>query len=134
MPVLSQIPVSVWPAGTATGTLHQVDRIQPGALEGAAPDEDVVLLVKEASGDEEVGATGLRLRGVILAHSLPHLSHLGEFGSTGLACLLPMGPSWCPLLPHLQHVAVASCGRHVLPCVVLHIAGWGDCGRTRCPT
>lgn len=64
-------------AGTATGTLHQVDRIQPGALEGAAPDEDVVLLVKEASGDEEVGATGLRLRGVILAHSLPHLSHLG---------------------------------------------------------
>ena len=81
-----------WHAGTATGTLHQVDRIQPGALEGAAPDEDVVLLVKEASGDEEVGATGLRLRGVILAHSLPHLSHLGESGCTALASRSPWGP------------------------------------------
>ena len=88
----SQTPAPGWHAGTVTGTLHQVDRIKPGALEGAAPGEDVVLLVKEASGDEEVGATGLRLRGVILAHSLPHLSHLGESGSTALACSLLWGP------------------------------------------
>ena len=70
-----------------------MDRIKPGALEGAAPDEDVVLLVKEASGDEEVGATGLRLRGVILAHSLPHLSHLGESGGTAQGYLSLWGPS-----------------------------------------
>ena len=31
----------------------------------------------EATGDEEVSATGVPLKGVILAHSLPHLSHLG---------------------------------------------------------
>lgn len=54
----------------------EVDRIEAGALpEGT--DDPVVLLVKGASGDEEVGAAGANLRGVILCHSLPHLSHLG---------------------------------------------------------
>ena len=37
----------------------------------------VVLLVRRATGDEEVSAAGGQLRGVILAQSLPHLSHLG---------------------------------------------------------
>lgn len=37
----------------------------------------VVLLVRKATGDEEVSAAGGQLRGVILAQSLPHLSHLG---------------------------------------------------------
>jgi phosphoglucan,water dikinase len=64
-------------AGTAVGKLVEVDSIQPGAIQGQDINEDVVLLVKAASGDEEVGATGLQLKGVILQHSLPHLSHLG---------------------------------------------------------
>lgn len=69
----------MWPAaGTAVGKLVEVDSIQPGAIEGENINDDVVLLVKNASGDEEVGATGLQLKGVILQHSLPHLSHLGE--------------------------------------------------------
>jgi len=53
-----------------------VQRIEPGAVKSEVG-EDVVLLVHEASGDEEVSATGVPLKGVILAHSLPHLSHLG---------------------------------------------------------
>ncbi|KAK9842786.1 hypothetical protein WJX74_002436 [Apatococcus lobatus] len=62
--------------GEAVGKLVEVQRIEPGALtqQQAGP---VVLLVKEASGDEEVGAAGGDLKGVILCHSLPHLSHLG---------------------------------------------------------
>ncbi len=63
-------------AGTATGKLIEVQRIEPGAVKSEVG-EDVVLLVHEASGDEEVSATGVPLKGVILAHSLPHLSHLG---------------------------------------------------------
>ena len=56
------------------GKLVEVQRIEPGAHDHAGP---VVLLVKQASGDEEVGAAGGDLTGVILCHSLPHLSHLG---------------------------------------------------------
>lgn len=63
-------------AGTATGKLIEVQRIEPGAVKSEVG-EDVVLLVHEATGDEEVSATGVPLKGVILAHSLPHLSHLG---------------------------------------------------------
>lgn len=62
--------------GTATGKLIEVQRIEPGAVKSEVG-EDVVLLVHEATGDEEVSATGVALKGVILAHSLPHLSHLG---------------------------------------------------------
>ncbi|KAF5826707.1 pyruvate phosphate dikinase, partial [Dunaliella salina] len=40
-------------------------------------DDDVVLLVRRAEGDEEVGPLGDRLAGVILLQELPHLSHLG---------------------------------------------------------
>ena len=64
------------PAGVATGKLIEVQRIEPGAVQSEVG-EDVVLLVHEATGDEEVSATGVPLKGVILAHSLPHLSHLG---------------------------------------------------------
>lgn len=64
------------PAGVATGKLIEVQRIEPGAVKSEVG-EDVVLLVHEATGDEEVSATGVPLKGVILAHSLPHLSHLG---------------------------------------------------------
>lgn len=63
-------------AGSVTGKLLEVQRIEPGAVK-ADSGEDIILLVHEASGDEEVTAAGVNLRGVILAHSLPHLSHLG---------------------------------------------------------
>ena len=56
-----------------------VDRLEAGALPEGSSDP-VVLLVKAASGDEEVGAAGANLQGVILRHSLPHLSHLGVAG------------------------------------------------------
>lgn len=36
-----------------------------------------VLLVRSASGDEELGPLGNRLKGVVLCQELPHLSHLG---------------------------------------------------------
>ena len=62
-------------AGEVSGKLVEVDRIEAGAVEEG--NEPVVLLVKQASGDEEVGACGVNLRGVILCHGLPHLSHLG---------------------------------------------------------
>ena len=62
--------------GEACGKLVEVDRIEPGALDEAK--EPVVLLVKRASGDEEIGAAGVDLKGVILCHGLPHLSHLGR--------------------------------------------------------
>ena len=37
----------------------------------------MILLVKRASGDEEITATGIDVRGVLLCQALPHLSHLG---------------------------------------------------------
>ncbi|KAK9806719.1 hypothetical protein WJX72_000486 [[Myrmecia] bisecta] len=63
-------------AGSASGKLVEVERLEAGAL-AANPDGPVVLLVRSASGDEEVGALGVNLAGVILCHGLPHLSHLG---------------------------------------------------------
>ena len=63
-------------AGEAVGRLLEVERLEAGAIpEGT--DDPVVLLVHSASGDEEVGAAGANLKGVILRQSLPHLSHLG---------------------------------------------------------
>jgi phosphoglucan,water dikinase len=55
----------------------EVERIEAGALQEGA-DDPVVLLVRNASGDEEVGAAGANLKGVVLCQSLPHLSHLGD--------------------------------------------------------
>ena len=63
-------------AGEVTGKLVEVERLQPGALDETS--EAVILLVKQASGDEEVGAAGANLKGVLLCHGLPHLSHLGK--------------------------------------------------------
>ncbi|KAK9806472.1 hypothetical protein WJX73_000758 [Symbiochloris irregularis] len=64
-------------AGRAVGVLREVDTMEAGALSGDAAAGPLVLLVKSASGDEEVGAAAIDLRGVLLCHSLPHLSHLG---------------------------------------------------------
>jgi len=61
-------------AGEAVGTLVEVGSMEEAKL---AAGGDTVLLVRSATGDEEVGAMGGALKGVILCHSLPHLSHLG---------------------------------------------------------
>ena len=61
-------------AGQARGQLLEVHSLEAGSL---TDKQDVVLLVNQASGDEEVGAVGPNLRGVILKQALPHLSHLG---------------------------------------------------------
>ena len=63
--------------------------LEPGTL-GDAGGGGVVLLLRRASGDEEVGCAGPGLRGVILAHALPHLSHLGA----GHACRFVSRVSW----------------------------------------
>jgi phosphoglucan,water dikinase len=62
-------------AGTAVGTLREVETLDPAALSGVT--EPVVLLLREADGDEEVSAAGKCVRGVVLTQELPHLSHLG---------------------------------------------------------
>lgn len=62
--------------GRATGVLVEVDRIVPGSLPSSATGS-IILLVKQADGDEEVKAAGSNVAGVILQHELPHLSHLG---------------------------------------------------------
>jgi phosphoglucan,water dikinase len=64
-------------AGTAVGKLVELQELDPSAL--AAYDEPVVVLLRSASGDEEVSAAGHQLQGVVLTQDLPHLSHLGEF-------------------------------------------------------
>ncbi|XP_031475207.1 phosphoglucan, water dikinase, chloroplastic isoform X1 [Nymphaea colorata] len=63
-------------AGTAVGTLVQVDSIGPGCLP-ASISGPVILLVNRADGDEEVKAAGGNIAGVVLLQELPHLSHLG---------------------------------------------------------
>lgn len=53
-------------SGSAVGTLVSVDRIEPGALTSAAKGGPLILLVKEASGDEEVKAASEEVKGVVL--------------------------------------------------------------------
>lgn len=62
--------------GEARGVLVEVQELQPGCLE-AGGGQPVVVVVREASGDEEVSALGPLLKGVVLKHAIPHLSHLG---------------------------------------------------------
>jgi hypothetical protein len=53
-------------SGSAVGTLFSIDRIEPGALTSKAGGGPLILLVKEASGDEEVKAASEDVRGVVL--------------------------------------------------------------------
>ena len=75
-------------AGRVSGKLVEVDTIREAAVEEAQ--EDLILLVRGASGEEEVGAAGRRLKGVILQQALPHLSHLGALPSNLDCCSLYM--------------------------------------------
>jgi phosphoglucan,water dikinase len=68
-------------AGTAVGRLVELQELDPAAL--AAFNEPVVVLLRSASGDEEVAAAGQQLQGVVLTQDLPHLSHLGKLYSDG---------------------------------------------------
>ena len=81
--------VSEWEpivAGTARGVLVDVPSLESDAARRAiaeAGDRGVVLLLREATGDEELAAASAAsaalppLRGLALAQPLPHLSHLG---------------------------------------------------------
>ncbi|GLC50621.1 2,3-dihydroxyphenylpropionate/2, 3-dihydroxicinnamic acid 1,2-dioxygenase [Pleodorina starrii] len=74
-----QEPWDVLVPGEATGVLREAAQLDAEALRGPAPggEEGVVLVVRRADGDEELGPLGPRLRGVVLLQELPHLSHLG---------------------------------------------------------
>ena len=60
--------------GEAIGALRSVQRLTPE--ECARFKEPVILLVSSADGDEEISTCGPHIRGVVLCHALPHLSHL----------------------------------------------------------
>ncbi|GAB4819879.1 hypothetical protein N2152v2_006925 [Parachlorella kessleri] len=62
--------------GEARGVLIEAKALEPGCLD-AAHGKAAVVLVREATGDEEVSALGSGLKGVILRQAIPHLSHLG---------------------------------------------------------
>lgn len=59
------------------GKLVEVAEMDP-ALLAEQLKEAAIVLVRNASGDEELGSAGPNLKGVVLCHSLPHLSHLGR--------------------------------------------------------
>ena len=61
--------------GEAHGKLVEADCLEPGVLANEAG--PVILLARGATGDEEVSTAGSNLAAVLLAHGLPHLSHLG---------------------------------------------------------
>jgi len=75
--VAQTTPWDVVMAGNASGILIEAATLDPGCLENAqSQGQDAIVLVGSATGDEELGS--LRsLKGVILRHTLPHLSHLG---------------------------------------------------------
>ena len=57
--------------GCAIGRMRAVENLTGGGLKISEP---VIALVKEAEGDEEIPKG---IAGIILAHGVPHLSHLG---------------------------------------------------------
>lgn len=70
--------VSPWDtvvSGAAEGYLIEVDTIDPEFTSKLR--DDTVLLVRRATGDEEVSTLGDKIKGIVLRRSLPHLSHLG---------------------------------------------------------
>jgi len=95
-------------AGTARGVLVDVPSLDCDAARraiAAAGDKGVVLLLREATGDEELavgvgsggsgngGAARPPLRGIALAQPLPHLSHLGVRARQERVPLATISPS-----------------------------------------
>ena len=74
--VRTALGLSPWESvvpGEARGLVVKVDTLS--ALEGRAAEEgSLIALVQKAEGDEEI-PTGVR--GILLGHAIPHLSHLG---------------------------------------------------------
>jgi len=64
-------PWDVLVAGRAVGRLQEVATLEAWSPSGQ---EQVLLLLDQAAGDEEIPSG---VAGIVLAHDLPHLSHLG---------------------------------------------------------
>ena len=63
-------------AGEAVGSLEFFETMDDHTMSARGGETEKVLVLKRASGDEEVSASGDGVRGVILMQELPHLSHL----------------------------------------------------------
>lgn len=70
-------PWDVIVAGFSRGVLLSVDSLEPGCMGSISPGKNAILLLKEATGDEEVSTLGPQLKGILLKQEIPHLSHLG---------------------------------------------------------
>lgn len=92
--------VSEWEpivAGTARGVLVDAPSLESEAArraiaDAAAKGTGVVLLLRQATGDEELAASS-SLRGIALAQPLPHLSHLGVRARQERVPLATISPS-----------------------------------------
>lgn len=69
-------------AGTAVGELVEVDTLEEAEARVKGP---AVVVLRQATGDEDVSSCEGSLRGLILCHSLPHLSHLGALHLSSFA-------------------------------------------------
>ena len=70
-------PWDVIVAGESSGMLKEVRRLEPGCLDDVDAKKGAILVVESATGDEEVGTLGQKLKGIVLRQQIPHLSHLG---------------------------------------------------------
>lgn len=71
-------PWQVIMPGKCLGTLVEIQELSPKSISNIPESVgDFIAVVEKASGDEELVSLGSRLKGVILLHDIPHLSHLG---------------------------------------------------------
>jgi len=71
-------PWQVIQRGSCIGTLVELQELSPATIRAIPGDVgDIIAVVKQATGDEELVSLGNQLKGVILLHDIPHLSHLG---------------------------------------------------------
>ncbi|EFJ49323.1 hypothetical protein VOLCADRAFT_90138 [Volvox carteri f. nagariensis] len=142
-----QEPWDVLVPGEVTGVLREVPQLDGAALEGPSgskggkeEEEGVVLVVRRAEGDEELGPLGPRLRGVVLLQELPHLSHLGvrarqdrreaaaaaaaaESAPDGAAAKAVVEAAkagrWADVVVPLERAVAATCGSKSARCAAL---------------
>lgn len=60
--------------GTARGKIKFIDSVSDIQSSGDCPTEPIILISRDASGDEDIPCN---VKGIVLGRSLPHLSHLG---------------------------------------------------------
>ncbi|KXZ48402.1 hypothetical protein GPECTOR_28g809 [Gonium pectorale] len=115
-----QEPWDVLVPGEATGVLREVASLEAAELSSpSASDEGVVLVVRRASGDEELGPLGSRLRGVVLLQELPHLSHLGVRARQDRVGKALAAGRWADVVVPLGAAAAATCGSKAAKCAAL---------------